>query len=780
MGYFETLQLSWGMNKEEIKKQLFVMRKQYMNRTNAADAQKGREAELVCDVISDLQNLVDKCEDNVTKLNLLLESCTYMHDIGQFNDAFRECVLKGVNGDGVEALNIANFISSWNNNELSSKWLNIALNAGIPQAYEAYGIQCAKNQNYTEAVKYLEKYTSEVTQNISGECLFYLSLSYCELGQGNKAISILELLTNDNSYSASALHNLGILYWKGNGVAVDLQKAANYMERAAALGLDSAASKLKEIRAEINQQQLRNMNAQTNQQVKPVLKKGITPTPEPQPRPKSQPEEKKKQQKPVKPKKERKKHGCFFYYIVGSFTFYFISIAISTVITLTKPSSVKTYADTPVLGFIAQMIHSRNGEIVANDTDASPISDFEVKKTDGGVYIVKYLGNDRDVIVPSVIDYETVVGIGNDAFEDNVNITSVVLKDGIKWIGVDAFRNCQNLGSVEIPETVETIDNGCFAFDIRLSEVKIADGETMATIGHNAFEGCKSLQKLEIPSRFTSIGERAFKDCISLLTVTMYEGMNELGYAAFENCAKLNVIDIPASVSNIPDACFINCTALTEVYMQGGGVHGATIGNEAFRDCTSLRAIYIPDNYVRIGEHAFRSCTQLTEVSLGSGMEHIGRCAFEDCSSIGDIYLPATINYLDEYCFKNNISLGSIIAEKGDLDVTIGYQAFYGCASLVNVELPGNYAYIHNDAFAHCTSLTSFRWEASDMVFANQTLGNGTFYNCTSLTEVHLPNTVGQIESGTFSDCWNVVVYAPAGSDAERLCNEYGIPFVAE
>ena len=110
MGYFETLQLGWGMSQEEIKKQLFVMRKQYMNRTNSADSQKSQEAERVCDVINDLQKLVDKCEDNITKLNLLTETCTYVYDIDQFNEDFRNTVLNGINGEGATAFNIYNFI----------------------------------------------------------------------------------------------------------------------------------------------------------------------------------------------------------------------------------------------------------------------------------------------------------------------------------------------------------------------------------------------------------------------------------------------------------------------------------------------------------------------------------------------------------------------------------------------------------------------------------------------------------------------------------------------
>ena len=57
-----------------------------------------------------------------------------------------------------------------------------------------------------------------------------------------------------------------------------------------------------------------------------------------------------------------------------------------------------------------------------------------------------------------------------------------------------------------------------------------------------------------------------------------------------------------------------------------------TIGDYAFRDCTSLTSVIIPDSVITIGLQAFAACTTLTNVTIGNSVTSIGNWAFEDCS----------------------------------------------------------------------------------------------------------------------------------------------------
>ena len=59
------------------------------------------------------------------------------------------------------------------------------------------------------------------------------------------------------------------------------------------------------------------------------------------------------------------------------------------------------------------------------------------------IIITKYLGNDRDVIVPSELNGQLVTAIGECAFELNSSIESVVLPDSITVIEKYAFEKCE-------------------------------------------------------------------------------------------------------------------------------------------------------------------------------------------------------------------------------------------------------------------------------------------------------------------------------------------------
>ena len=53
-----------------------------------------------------------------------------------------------------------------------------------------------------------------------------------------------------------------------------------------------------------------------------------------------------------------------------------------------------------------------------------------------------------------------------------------------------------------------------------------------------------------------------------------------------------------------------------------------TIGDGAFRECSSLTSVTLPEGVTTIGEYAFKGCSSLTSVTLPEGVATIGRGAF--------------------------------------------------------------------------------------------------------------------------------------------------------
>ena len=79
-----------------------------------------------------------------------------------------------------------------------------------------------------------------------------------------------------------------------------------------------------------------------------------------------------------------------------------------------------------------------------------------------------------------------------------------------------------------------------------------------------------------------------------------------------------------------------------------------SIGNSAFRSCSSLTAVTIPASVTEIDSYAFSWCSQLTAVTIPEGVATIGNSAFEYCSSLTVVNIPASaINigyWLFDYC----------------------------------------------------------------------------------------------------------------------------------
>ena len=73
------------------------------------------------------------------------------------------------------------------------------------------------------------------------------------------------------------------------------------------------------------------------------------------------------------------------------------------------------------------------------------------------------------------------------------------------------------------------------------------------------------------------------------------------------------------------------------------------IGELAFKGCTSLESITIPESVREIEEYAFDGCTSLTTITLPTGVDEIGDGAFEGCDSIATIFVPAgKVDYYKE------------------------------------------------------------------------------------------------------------------------------------
>ena len=390
-------------------------------------------------------------------------------------------------------------------------------------------------------------------------------------------------------------------------------------------------------------------------------------------------------------------------------------------------------------------------------------------------YVFKEYNNYR---IPSSLKSVVITGgssIGKGAFSGCDSLTSIVIPNSVTSIGESAFSGCSSLTSIVIPSGVTSI--GKYAFSGCGAEIKLGDSPSITTIGDYVFSGYKGTS-VEIPNSVTSIGEYAFSDCSSLTSVVIPNTVKSIGYNAFYNCTALTNIVIPNSVTSIGGSAFSYCSSLTSVVIPNTV---KSIGYNAFYNCTALTNIVIPNSVTSIGESAFSGCSSLKSIEIPNMVTSIGASAFSGCTALTNIVIPnsvtsvgasvlrgcdslvsVTLPFLGNnancfhfaYIFGNSYKLSNPLIPTTLKNVTItgGTKvtdyAFYDCSSITNIVLPNSITEIDQYAFKYCSSLTS-------IVIPNSvtSIGSSAFSGCSSLESITIPDSVTSVGSCAFVDC---------------------------
>ena len=184
------------------------------------------------------------------------------------------------------------------------------------------------------------------------------------------------------------------------------------------------------------------------------------------------------------------------------------------------------------------------------DKDIIPSDEsyFTVNETGETITGLTDAGKEQtELVIPYEIDGVKITkleNIGTSILAGNSVITKVILPNSIVTIGNNAFQHCTSLSSINIPSSV-------------------------TSIGLYAFSGCTGLTSINIPNSVISIGAYIFSYCSSLTSINIPNNVTHIYYRAFLDCTKLTSITIPNSVTSIDDTSFDGCTNLT-IYCEQG------------------------------------------------------------------------------------------------------------------------------------------------------------------------------------------------------------------
>ncbi|MCH5152083.1 MAG: leucine-rich repeat domain-containing protein [Clostridiales bacterium] len=134
-------------------------------------------------------------------------------------------------------------------------------------------------------------------------------------------------------------------------------------------------------------------------------------------------------------------------------------------------------------------------------------------------------GTFRGTGITSVVIPNGVTSIGEEAFENCVNLTSITIPDSVTYIGANAFTgtgyylNDSNWNNDDGVNGVLYINNHLIAAkaDVVTGELTVRDGTI--TIGVDAFKDCVDITKVTIAASVVRIGAGAFGGCTNLKNV---------------------------------------------------------------------------------------------------------------------------------------------------------------------------------------------------------------------------------------------------------------------
>lgn len=321
--------------------------------------------------------------------------------------------------------------------------------------------------------------------------------------------------------------------------------------------------------------------------------------------------------------------------------------------------------------------------IVLHDADYSNSTDIDARMTD--------------------FDGIPVVGVCENAFFNDKEITSIKLSNNLERIENGAFWGASNLKTITFSDGgkgLKKIDSLAFKDCSSLESIDLSNAE-ITEIPVRAFENCTSLKSIKLPSTVTKIADNAFAGCSNLEEIKGLEQckISELSATAFDGCVRLKDINLSnATIAAIPDQIFSGMRGLISATVPKTVT---SIGTEAFYACKNLEMINgLSDcDITKIGEKAFYNCWSLKEADFsGSSFTVLPASAFKGDTALLSVKMPESLN-------------------------EIGNEAFYGCSAMKKLDLNN-------------TRLT--------------TIGNSALSDMTSLMYINLPDTVNSVGAKAF------------------------------
>lgn len=400
--------------------------------------------------------------------------------------------------------------------------------------------------------------------------------------------------------------------------------------------------------------------------------------------------------------------------------------------------------------------------------------------------------------------------------------------DGAQSLGSGGmyFGDGYSLEYSYINSKTEISITGCSAEATKVELPLTIDDLPITDIGEGAFYQCNALTEVSMSDKVTTINAGAFFNCASLTTLDLSDQLTTIDYQAFYGCSGLTEFEIPATLATLGEDVFQGCTALEMIDVADGNTVYSDVDGVLYnRDQTvlikypegaSAQTYTVPETVTSIRNSACYSAKNLESVTLPASLTTLGSYVFEGCpvlqrievaegneayTSLDGVLFTKDMSTLIKFPEKNAQTaykvpdatkkleawsfVGAEQLETIDLNqvTEIGEDSFYYCTSLKSVTIPEGMTELSGACFAYCVNLSEVSLPSS-----LSKIGAYCFVNCEALKTVTLPDSITEIgtyalgytydnESGATAlrDDFGLVV--SVGSVGADYAKQNGIPY---